>query len=56
MVQMVDGWEDLGPEELAEAIGERFGEHWSTAGASAVLDSIVAYRNSTGPAPVGREA
>ena len=56
MAQMVDGWEDLGPEQLAEAIRERFGEKWSAAQASEVLDSIVAYRNSTGPAPVGREA
>ena len=56
MVQMVDGWEDLGPDEVGEAIRERFGEHWSAAEASQVLDEIVAYRNSTGPAPVGREA
>ncbi len=56
MAQMVDGWEDLGPEQLAEAIRERFGEEWSAAQASEVLDAIVAHRNSTGPVPVGREA
>jgi hypothetical protein len=54
MAQMVDGWEDLGPEKLAEAIREHFGEEWSGAESSKVLDAIVEHQTSSSSAPVGR--
>lgn len=37
MVAMLDNWEDLGPEQVAEAIRERFGQEWTVDEAEQVL-------------------